>query len=73
MKKIIHIVKETSFDEKDIKVEDGGAYKEIYAMNNPDEDNGMFIKICSWNNNAKHKEFDKFIGKKVKVTIETID
>lgn len=38
-----------------------------------DEDNGMFVRIQSWDENCKHEEFKKFEGRKIRITIETID
>ena len=44
-----------------------------YLTEQSDDDNGMFIRIQSWDENKKHKEFKTFMGRKVKITIETID
>jgi len=38
-----------------------------------DEENGMFIRIQSWDENKEHTEFNSFVGRKVKITIETIN
>jgi len=66
-----------SFDyklnEKDMDTEDGKQYKCFHIDLDEDSDNGMFIKLCSWDDTLEHKDFDKFIGKKVKITIEEID
>lgn len=74
MKQEKHIIK-CKFNKKEIIVDDGGAYKELPVFKNKpvEEIDGMWIKICSWNDDAEHNEFDKFIGRKIKVTIETID
>ncbi len=38
-----------------------------------DEDNGMFVRIQSWDEKCQHTEFKKFEGRKIRITIETID
>ena len=47
----------------------------IFKIYNLDDDpvNGMYVKICSYDETKKHGEFEKFINRKVRVTIETID
>lgn len=40
---------------------------------NSDEDNGMFVKIQSWDEDTEHTDMQKLIGKKVRITIEIID
>jgi len=66
-----------SFDyklnEKEMDTEDDMHYKCFHIDLDENADNGMFIKLCSWDENLEHKDFDKFIGKKVKITIEEID
>ena len=66
-----------SFDyklnEKDLEVEDGKQFKCFHVDLDENTDNGMYIKICSWDDTLEHKDFNKFIGKKVKITIEEID
>lgn len=37
-----------------------------------DEENGMFAIIQSWDEDNVHADMQKFIGKKVRVTIEII-
>ena len=72
MKKEIHIIEETlHFGEMD--KEDGGQFNGFTVNNAPAEDNGMFVKLCSWDDNMEHTELNKFVGRKVRITIETID
>ena len=59
--------------ERDIDTEDGGQAKIFATSLNQEEDNGMFVKVCSWDENNNHDEFNKFIGRKIKITIETIE
>lgn len=40
---------------------------------NEEENNGMFVRIQSWDENKQHEEFKKFEGRKIRITIETID
>lgn len=67
-----HVI-EVSLDEIELEKEDGGQFSGFTVSNNSDEDNGMFVRICSWDEKEKHKEFNQFINRKVKITIETID
>lgn len=38
-----------------------------------DEENGLMVRLTSWDVNSKHVDMNKLIGKKIKITIETID
>jgi hypothetical protein len=33
----------------------------------------MFVRLQSWDDDKKHVEIRKFIGRKVKITVETVD
>jgi len=72
MNKQTHII-EGQLLSSDIETEDGGQAKIIAMSQSPEEDNGMFVKIQSWDETLKHEEFEKFVGRKVKIIIETID
>lgn len=37
------------------------------------QENGMFVKVQSWDENKEHTEFKKFMGRRIKIMIETID
>lgn len=54
-------------------VEDGGQYIACAMSNSEDKENGIYIKICSWDEKRNHEEFNQFLNRKVRVTIETID
>ena len=71
-KKLKHVIRET-LNHKDMITEDGGMFHSFSAMVDPFEDNGIYVRFCSWDENGKHEEFNKFINRKVKITIETID
>ena len=62
---------EQKIDKLDVGIEDRGAFRHVLISE--DDDNGMFFDFKSWNDNGEHLEFDKFIGRKVRITIETID
>jgi hypothetical protein len=64
---------EYNLNVKDLEIEDGKQFKCFHIELNEGEDNGMYIKLCSWDENLEHKDFDQFIGKNVKITIEEID
>jgi hypothetical protein len=72
VKKII----EGKIDKENTNTEDGGqaVITTMEFRDTPeDEDNGMFVRIQSWDENCKHEEFKKFEGRKIRITIETID
>ena len=71
MTKETHII-DCHFNSDEIDTEDGGQAK-IFTISEDDLDNGMFVRICSWDKNGKHDEFNKFVGRKIKITIETIE
>lgn len=62
---------EAFLGESDVDTEDGGMAK-IATISDAAEE-GMFIKLQSWDEDAKHTELNQFVGKKVKVTVETIE
>lgn len=67
------IVIETVMEEQFVEIEDGGYAKIFTAAKEPDEENGMFVRIQSWDEYLDHVDFDKFVGKKIKITIETVE
>jgi hypothetical protein len=67
-----HIIEGQIF-RADVQTEDGGQAKIVTLAQHPEDENGMFVKIQSWDETLKHEEFEKFVGRKVKVTIEAID
>jgi hypothetical protein len=57
-----------------LEVEDGGLYKGFVVTGEDSTNNGMYVRVCSWDEEeGTHEEFNHFVGRKVKVTIETID
>ena len=69
--KEIHII-DCYFNSDEIDTEDGGQAK-IFTASEDDLDNGMFVRVCSWDEDVEHSEFNKFVGRRIKITIETID
>jgi hypothetical protein len=63
-----------TFEEKvdDIEVEDGGQANIIVLSENDEEENGIYVRIVSWDETKMHKEFKKLKGKKLRITIEEI-
>ena len=57
----------------DITTDDGGVYKEFVLEEQEDLDNGLFFRICSWCEKKKHIDFKKFVGKKVRLTLEVVE
>jgi hypothetical protein len=36
-------------------------------------DNGIFVRVQSWDEEKEHKEFKKFQDKEIRITVETVD
>jgi hypothetical protein len=70
--KLTHII-EAELPHKYMENEDGGQFKGFNVSKVEGEENGIYVKICSWDDDMEHSEFEKFINRKVKITIETID
>lgn len=65
-----------TINESDIRIEDGGTAKivdTLYHNDNSDDESGVFLKMISNCQDKTHLEFNKFVGRKIKITIETID
>ena len=58
---------------KDIEREDGDQFRNFSVDMNPGEEEGVYIRICSWDESKSHILFDKLVNRKVRVTIETIE
>ena len=57
---------------EEIETEDGGQAR-IFTCSDDDYANtGMFVRVCSWDETREHSDLNKFIGKKIKITIEEI-
>jgi hypothetical protein len=58
----------------EIDTEDGGKAKIFHAGHEDTQsDNGLFVKIQSWDENLDHEVFNRFVGKTVKITVEIIN
>lgn len=63
---------EQDWSEGDLDIEDGGMaiIYSLYDETVPE----LFVKLQSWDDDAKHKYFNEcFKGRRLKVTIETMD
>lgn len=69
-KEYVHIIK-TYLNPAHIDIDDNGQAK-IFTCENSEDENRMFIRIQSWDETKKHEEFNKFVGRKIKITIETV-
>lgn len=67
------IVVEGQVNDEDLEIEDGGCYKTFRVMVHPKQSDGMSLQINSWDDDGNHPEFDKLIGKKVRITVEIVD
>lgn len=56
-----------------LQVEDGGQAIIATIGGNGPEERGVFVRIQSWDETREHAEMNKLLGKKIKVTIETIE
>lgn len=72
MEKISHII-EYKLDVAEMEREDSGNFMSFQIAKDFDDEYGMYVKICSWDENKSHSELEQFINRKVRVTIETID
>lgn len=54
-----------------VDVEDSGCAR--IAVLDPDDYGQLFVKLQSWDEECNHPEFNEFYGKRVRVTIETLD
>jgi hypothetical protein len=59
----------------DVDTEDSGCaiICHVDGEGHENEDTGMFVRLQSWDDDKKHVEIRKFIGRKVKITVETVD
>lgn len=71
-KKLTHTI-ETELIHNQMETEDGGQFGCFNVSQDDDIENGIYVKFCSWDDTCKHDDFSQFIGRKVKITIETID
>jgi hypothetical protein len=55
-----------------VDTEDSGAAK-IVTLVPEDQNSELFVRLQSWDTTKDHRDFNQFIGRPVKVTIETID
>lgn len=67
-----HKIFETILKPEEVLKEDGGQAM-VFTVSDPfQEENGLFVRIQSWDENKEHTEFKKFEGRKIRITIETI-
>ena len=56
----------------DVEIEDGGQAMIITVVDEKDnKDNGVFVRLQSWDDTKTHEELKKLIGKKVKIVISS--
>jgi len=60
-------------DPIEVRKEDGGQALIFEMSEDMESESGIYIKIVSWDEEKNHTEFNSFIGRKIKITIETID
>ncbi len=72
MSNIDKIELDVVLDRKELDIEDGGQFKAFQIIHNPETENGIYVKFCSWDENKEHKDFNNFINKRVKITIEVV-
>ena len=53
--------------------EDGGKALICTFVDKPDEPAGLFVRVQSWDESKEHTDFNKLIGRKVRVTVEILD
>lgn len=69
------IVIEGTMPEKLVSREDGGqaVIAEIENPDDPDPDEGFFVKLQSWSERRHHPVIESLIGKRIRVTVEVLD
>lgn len=69
-----HVIEGFIDPKQDVSVEDNGCAVICDITEEPvDPKDGMFVKLQSWSDMKIHQEIGKFVGRKIRVTIETID
>lgn len=67
------IVIEDDWDPTALDIEDGGQAR-IYSMDyKPEDTNGLFVRLQSWDETKCHKLFEMFQGKRIRITVESIE
>jgi hypothetical protein len=67
---------EVKITKSHVDLEDSGCAKIVHCNDifEENQDEGMFVRLHSWSNTPRvHPELDQFIGRKVRITVETID
>lgn len=64
---------EQVINRSDVDTEDSGCAKIVDVAPDDDQEDGMFVRIQSWSDSTDHPDFDKMIGKRIRVTIEILD
>jgi hypothetical protein len=67
------LVVETTLVPEDMVSEDGGSHKSFRVMTDPDGESGVVVELSSWDDDANHPQFDMYVGKKVRITVEIIN
>lgn len=57
----------------DLSIQDSGMAVIIDCGRVDDENAGMFVRLHSWSESKEHDQIRKFIGKRIRITVETID
>lgn len=63
---------EQILDPSNVEVEDSGMAKITDFTSDDGQEDGVFVRLHSWSEEAIHTEFDALVGKKVRITIETV-
>lgn len=58
----------------DVEVDDDGQSMtiEFGGEDGGDDSSGLFVHVKSWSDKKQHDEFNKLVGKRVRVTVEVI-
>jgi hypothetical protein len=59
----------TTFDVPEVELDDDGCSKQIEVGI---EESPIFVRILSWADDRRHHDFDRLVGKRLKITIEEI-
>ena len=66
------VVFEQDINRRDVDVENAGCAR-IVEISNGDPESPLFFRMHSWDNNGEHTQFNSWIGKRVRLTLEVIE
>jgi hypothetical protein len=72
------VVFEGELPKAEVRSEDGGCAliwetgPDQVSPTDEDPDSGMFVRLQSWDERKSHKVFNRFVGRRVRITVEPL-